>query len=177
MRGTPLLLAVIILIFSETGSVAMDKADLMVGMKTLPLLNNKITGNIKIAILFDPGLANSRHEAEAIKSIIDSGLDLPGDLNADGIIIPTNQMEKMAGSKIAIITSNLNAYYNAISNAAILNRVLTISTDLDCVRENKCILGIVSKPRVEIYYSKVAAENAKITFEQAFTMLVKPASY
>lgn len=48
-----------------------------------------------------------------------------------------------------------------------------MSTDLGCVKANKCILGLVSKPSVDIYYSKSAADAAKITFSPAFTMLVK----
>ncbi len=171
------MLSVVVLAFFETGSAAMDRTDLTVGMKTLPLLNEKLTGTVKIAILFDPGQADSSHEAEAIKSLIDTGIDMPTDLTIDAITVPINQMEKMAGSRIAIVTPNLKRYYDAISSSADMNKTLTITTDLDCVRQDKCILGVVSKPRVEIYYSKVAAENAKITFEQAFTMLAKPASY
>jgi len=177
MCSIALLVAVIIFAFSAARSAAMDKLDMTVGMKALPLLNNKITGNVKIAILFDPSQADSKKEAEAIKSIIDSGLDLPGDLSVDGFILPTSQLEKMAGSKIAIVTSNLNAHYNDINSSAGLYGILTMSTDLDCVRSNKCVLGIVSKPRVELYYSRMAADNAKISFGQAFATLLKPVPY
>jgi len=175
MRLIRLVLVVIIVTFLKTGAViAMDKTDLMVGMKTLPLLNNKITGSIKIAIVFDPNQHDSKLEAETVKSLIDSGLELPGDLSADAVMIPVSQLEKMASVKIAIITSNLVAYYNQISNAATQYKILTMSTDLDCVQHNKCVLGIISKPRVEIYYSKIAAANSEISFGQAFTTLIKP---
>ena len=177
MRSSIIILsAAIIAVFSANSSVAaMDKTDLMVGMKTLPLLKNKITGTIKIAVVFDPNRPGSLQEAEAVKSMIDAGLELPADLNATGVIVPTDKVEKMSGSKIAIVTSDLDAYYGQISDFADAQGILTITTDLNCVRQNKCILGIVSKPRVEIYYSKIGAENAKIDFEQAFTMLVKKA--
>lgn len=176
MRGIALLLAVMILALPGAGSFAMDKLDLAIGMKTLPLLNNQITGNIKVAILYDPAKASSKQEAENIKSVIDGGLDLPADLNPDGTVIPINQLDKLADIKIAIVTSNLESHYDAISNAASKYGILTMSTDLDCVRMNKCILGIVSKPRVEIYYSKSAAESARISFKQAFAPLLKPVS-
>jgi hypothetical protein len=174
MRGIALLLIVMTLTFYGAVSFAMDKLDLAIGMKTLPLLNNQISGNIKVAILYDPAKASSKQEAETIKSIIDSGLDLPADLNPDGVIIPVNQLEKLADIKIAIITSNIESHYDAIGNAANKYNILTMSTDLDCVRMNKCVLGIVSKPRVEIYYSKSAAESARISFKQAFATLLKP---
>lgn len=168
-----ILLTALLCAFRPVDAMAMDKMELMIGMKTLPLLNNKMTGNIKIAIMFDPARADSEKEAEDVKAIIDSGLDLPGDLTAEGQLVPVTQLDKIEGTKIAVITSNLDAYYNKISAVAGNYSILTMSTDLECVRQNKCILGIVSKPRVEIYYSRRAAENAKISFGQAFSALIK----
>lgn len=177
LRVVALWLAAVLYIFLATEAAAMDRQDLTVGMKTLPLLNNKITGSIKIAILYDSGKSASMNEAEDIKAIIDGGLDLPGDLTAEGVLVPATQPEKMAGSKIAIVTSNLGDFYDRIDAAAGKYSILTMSTDLECVRENKCILGIVSGPPVAIYYSRHAAENAKISFGQAFLTLVKQVPY
>src|ERR1700733_1802916 len=128
MRGITFLLVMSILAGSAAGSsaMAMDKADLMVGMKILPLLRNKITGNLKIAILFDPSLASSKSEAEEIKTIIDGGLDMPDEISTTAVMVPTDQMEKMTGSKIAIVTSNLKTDYTKISSATIANNILTI---------------------------------------------------
>ena len=48
-----------------------------------------------------------------------------------------------------------------------------MTSDLDCVKANRCILGIVSRPNVEIYLSKSAAEAAKVGFSQAFIMIAE----
>jgi hypothetical protein len=150
-----------------------DKADLLVGVKTLPLLNSKIMGTATLAILFDPANPSSQQEALSIKTILEGKFETPGDLKLLGILVPTNDLNKMAGSRIAILTNGLSAHYTAISNAAASSGILTMSTDLGCVRANKCVLGIVSKPHVEIYYSRAAASSAKVSFGQVFTMLVK----
>lgn len=150
-----------------------DQTDLSVGMKTLPLLTTKITGTASLAILFDPANAASKEEANGIKAILDGGFEAPGDLKLTGVLVPVSDLGKIAGSKIAILTDGLHAYYGAISAVAATNSVLTMSTDLGCVQANQCILGIVSRPHVEIYYSKTAAAAAKISFGQVFTMLAK----
>ncbi len=142
-------------------------------MKTLPLLTNKITGTTTLAILFDPANAASKQEASGIKAILDGNFVGPDELKLNGMLVPVNDLSKITGSKLAILTDGLSAHYDAISAAAISNGTLTMSTDLGCVQANKCVLGIVSKPHVEIYYSKAAAEAARITFGQVFTMLVK----
>jgi hypothetical protein len=41
------------------------------------------------------------------------------------------------------------------------------------VKSGKCVLGIISKPRVEILYNEAAAEAAHISFAATFLMLVQ----
>ena len=154
-------------------SAVTDQADLSVGMKTLPLLTSKIEGSATVAIIFDPDNPTSKEEASGIKAILDGGFEAPGDLKLSGVLVPTDELRRMAGSRIAVITGGMIAHYDAIGAAAATDGVLTMSTDLGCVRANKCVLGIVSKPHVEIYYSKIAADAAKISFDQIFTLLIK----
>ena len=150
-----------------------DKSDLVVAMKTLPLLANKIVGMAKIAVIFDANNADSKQEATHIKNIIESGLEIPGDIKLVAILVPVTSLQDISGKQIAILTDGLSKYYDAINQLAINNHVLTMSTDLVCVHANKCILGIISQPKVEIYYSKQAADAAQVSFGPVFSMLVK----
>jgi len=172
-RSLQMLATGIILLAACPVCAATDQADLSVGMKTLPLLTTKITGVATLAIVYDPDNPTSKEEADGIKAVLDSGFEAPGDLKLIGALVPVGNLGKMARSRIAILTGGLSAYYDAISAAAENNSILTMSTDLNCVKSNKCVLGIASKPRVEIYFSKAAADAAKISFAEAFTMLVK----
>src|ERR1022692_1097645 len=138
---------------ATTASAATDQVDLSVGMKTLPLLTNKIQGSATVAIVFDPSEPASKEEALGIKGILDGEFTAPGDLKLSGLLVPVNELGKMAGSKIAVLANGLSAYYDAIGSAATTGDVLTMSTDLGCVQANKCVLGIVSKPPVQIYFS------------------------
>lgn len=153
---------------------ATDKLDLSVALKTLPLLTNKIASPATVAIIYDPANAESKSDAEEIKSIIDSGIEAPGDIKMKSQMTGTNELSKLAGSQIAFLAHGLPAAdYNEVSAAASAAGVLTICTDINCVKANKCVLGVASKPQVEVYYSPVAAEAARISFVSAFTMLAK----
>ena len=151
---------------------ATDQVDLSVGMKTLPLLTNKIQGSATVAIVYDPSEPSSKEEAAGIKAILDGDFSAPGDLKLGGLLVPVNELGKMAGSKIAVLTGGLGSYYDAIGSAATAGDVLTMSTDLGCVQANKCVLGIVSKPHVQIYFSQGAADALHLGFSSAFLMLV-----
>ena len=160
-------------VFASPVLALTDQADLAVGMKTLPLLTTKLSGAVSVAIVYDPANAGSKDEAMEIKGILDSGFTALGDIKLSGIMVPVGELTKVSGSKIAILTSGLQYWYKTIGSAAATGGILTMSTDLGCVQANQCVLGIVSKPHVEIYYSKMAADNAKISFGQVFSMLVK----
>jgi len=149
---------------------ATDALDITVGLKTLPLLTNKIAGPAQTAIVYD---AASKADADAIKAAIDGGLEGPGGVKLAAQLVAVSDLGKLSGAKIVILAAGIGkGSFDAIATAA--SGALTLSTDLDCVKANKCVLGIVSKPAVEIYFSKAAADAAHIGFAAAFAMLAKP---
>lgn len=154
-------------------AAATDRLDMSVGMKTLPLLTNKISGDVEIAIIYDPANLGSRNDADEVKKIIDGGLDMPQGVKISSLMVPVSDLAKLSQAKIAYVTYGLKGGYDAIGRATSAAGVLTMSTDLECVKANICVLGLVSKPSVDIYYSKDAAAAARISFSSAFTMLVK----
>ncbi len=153
------------------GCFATDALDLSVELKTLPLLTNKITGQAVVAIIYNPALSESKTEAESLKATIDAGVEAPGGVKLTAILVSTDNLSKLSEAKIGIVTAG--GCTDAVSAAAATYGVLTMSSDLECVKANRCIIGVVSRPSVEIYLSKSAADAAKIGFSQAFIMIVK----
>jgi hypothetical protein len=153
---------------------ATDQQDLSVALRTLPLLTNKMTGAATVAVIYDPVSAESKADADKIKSIIDHGLEAPGDIKLTARLTSTAELSTLSGAKIAFLAHGLPvADYSAVSAAASSASVLTICTDIDCVKTNQCVLGVTSGPHMEVYYSPVAAAAANIGFASAFTMLAK----
>ena len=153
---------------------ATDQLDLSVALKTLPLLTNKMTSPAVVAIIYDPASSESKADADRIKFLIDGGLEAPGNIKLATQLTSVSELSGLSRARIAILAQGLPATdYSAIGSAASLAKVLTICTDINCVKANKCVLGVISKPQVEVYYSPVAAEAANISFASAFTMLAK----
>jgi len=126
-----------------------------------------------MAIVYDPANAVSRTDAESIKKIVDSGIKIQGGGKLDAILVSVSELGKLSRAKIAFLTPGLSAHYTAINRATSAASIITITTDIECVRVAKCIIGVSTQPNLTIYYSKEAADNAKIEFSQAFSMLVK----
>lgn len=177
MKTRYALCAVCILGFVLAGSrpaLATDQSDVSIALKTFPLLTNKITSPATVAVVYDPASGESKTDAEAIKSFFDGGLEAPGDIKLTAHLVSTTELSGLAGAKIAFLAHQLpRTDYESINAATSAAGILTICTDIECVKSNKCVLGIVSKPQVEVYYSPAAADRAKISFASAFTMLAK----
>jgi hypothetical protein len=156
---------------------ATDQLDLSTGLKTLFLMNDKITGTAKVAVVFDPASPESRSDAEAIKDNINSGSGLSGDLKLVAQMVTVSDFAAATDARVAFLARDIPASsFDVIGRKAAAAGMLTMSTDLSCVKANQCVLGIVSKPRVEVYFSPVAANAAHIGFAAALIMLVKQVS-
>lgn len=97
--------------------------------------------------------------------------EAPGGDTVTTVMAPVTDLAKLSGAKLGFIARG--ACTNTVSEAVAARNILTFSTDIECVKAGKTILGVVSNPNIQIYYSKSAAEAAKISFVQAFLMLVR----
>lgn len=159
--------------FFPLSAQATDRTDVLVGLKTLPMLDQAISPPVVVGIVYDPNSATSKADAEAISSVFDGTVKTPDGQRVTGLLIPISELGKLSQVKMTFIAQGVDDHLDAIAQAASAQNVLTMSTDLKCVRTNKCVLGIVSEPAVEIYFSRAASETSKIGFDSAFTMLIK----
>lgn len=158
---------------------ATERTDLVVSLKTLQVLTNRYDEPVPMAILYDTTNLESKKDAENIDSAIKSGVGKSaGNIEITAQMIPLASGEdpapKLAPFKVAFLARGIQMNgYATIATASAKKKILTMSTDLDCVMNDLCVLGIVSRPSVQIYYSKKASDAADISFLQAFTMLAK----
>jgi hypothetical protein len=154
-----------------TSAHAADQLDLKVGLKTLPLLVNKLSGSALMAVVYDPAIAASKAEADTVVAFVGAGIEAAGGITVTAKAVPVGDLAKQGEAKLVFVTSGLSKSWDALQGSA--SGMLSMSTDLDCVKANRCVLGIVSQPSVSIYYSKAAADTQKIAFSDAFAMLSK----
>jgi len=175
IRGFRWLMVCLVVMAAARQADATDQTDLSIGLKSLPLLTTKIASPATLAIVFDPASPDSKADADGLKSFVDAGLEGPGGVKLVSLMVGIGELAKLSSAKIVVLAKGVNkSAFDAISTAASAAGALSFSADLDCVKSNKCVLGIVSKPSVEIYFSRAAADAAKVGFSPAFAMLAKP---
>jgi hypothetical protein len=78
-----------------------------------------------------------------------------------------------SGARIIIVPEGQGASHGAIAAAARQLRAVTLSTDMSCVRSGHCVVGVATSPRVEIVVSRSAATASRVSFSQAFRVMIR----
>lgn len=128
-----------------------------------------------MAVVFDANNPQSKADADTIKAAVDDGHNVPGDLRVTALTVATDDLPKLKGASMIFLAKGAGPEaLRIVAQSAAANGILSMSTDVACVRANQCVLGIVSRPTVEIYYSRAAAAASHLGFTSAFIMLAKP---
>ncbi|MTJ81939.1 MAG: hypothetical protein F8N37_13125 [Telmatospirillum sp.] len=153
---------------------ATDAVDLAVGLKTLPLLADRIASPVTMAVVFDPANPESRRDADVIKAAADASPRLSGGQALVALPVAVTDLPSLKGLRLIFLAQGVGGHaFDVVSETAATAGVLSITADLSCVNAGKCVIGIVSRPTVEVFFSATAADRAHVEFTPAFAMLAK----
>jgi hypothetical protein len=141
-----------------------------VAVRAAAFVSPPLSGPVTVAIVYDPGDANSEQEAREIERVMAGGMKV-GAMILSPRRVPAASLDQLAGARMAFITQGSN--YRQIGAATAARSILSISFDPACSRTGFCVLAVSETPRVQITVSKAAAAAAKLRFDSSFLMLVK----
>lgn len=148
---------------------SLSRRDVQVLARALGFLHPPPAGEAWIAVVFAPGDAASRQDAERIAALFGEGL------RAEGAVlraraVPANALP--AGGHAALIAA-VGAPGEALMAAARAQRIACITAALEQVEAGRCTLWIRSEPRVQIAISRAAAQASGLGLAAAFRMMVR----
>ncbi|MDR3438634.1 hypothetical protein [Telmatospirillum sp.] len=159
------------LLLSDAGN-ATTLNELKVGVRVFDFLKSAPHGPTPLAVIFDGRNGASVDDARAIVGWVNSGVS-----SIKATFVPSlfdvHQLDAAADYRIAIVADGTDASYELIRDYALRNLVLTVSSDLSCMRFGSCTVGIASTPRVEVVINREVATSCGIEFSEAFRMMVR----
>jgi hypothetical protein len=129
------------------------------------------------------GFANGLPRGAVDVAVVDGpGADellavMGGRISAGGVMLTLRRVPLGAlaesGARVIIVPEGQGSAHGQIAQAARAMGALTISTDMSCVRANRCVVGVASAPRVEIVVSRAAARASGVSFARAFQVMIR----
>jgi hypothetical protein len=154
----------------DAAHAQMTSDTVAVGARAASFLQPRPSGTVTAAIIYEPGNEASEREARVIERELAEGL-AAGSLRLRARRVASTALDELAGARLAFVTRGTP--YRQIAAAAASRSVLTISSDLACVRAAQCSMAVQSSPRIQIFVSRTASSAARIRFSSSFLMLVK----
>ncbi len=157
---------------TTVGASETSKADIQIGVKAAAFVEPALRGLVETAILYDPSNPASKADADAIMSVLREGQRIKQAL-LNPRLVDVETLSNLDDTSLAFVSHGLQAYHQTIASKASGQGILTISSDMTCVDNNQCVIGVISKPRVLIVISKQATQAAGLGFKSAFLMMVR----
>jgi hypothetical protein len=144
--------------------------DLQVAARALSFMEAPLVGTVRVGILHSPSDARSAQDAEALRTLLGGGMRV-GSIELRAVMVPVGSLEA-AEVDLLFITEHSAALDPRFANAIALKRVPCVTTDLDEVRDGKCLMGVRSRPKVEILVNRAVAEASGVKFATVFRVMI-----
>jgi hypothetical protein len=150
---------------------ATSPKDIKIGVHVIDFVTNPPAGKNVIGVLFDSKVKESADDAQIIFDSLTSSL--PHGANAPTpVMVDIRDLDDAQNLRAVLVADHMKPHYDKVSAFGHRTGALILSADLDCVRSNKCTVGIASAPRVEVIVSSKQAQASGIQFSEAFRMMV-----
>lgn len=144
--------------------------DLQVAARALSFMEQPLSGRIEVGIVYSPDSPRSRDEAERLKDRLGQQYRA-GNLELIPVLVPIQRAEE-ADVDLFMLTGHVAGGGEALARAAQAGGIPCVTTDVEQVRSGACVMGIQSRPRVEIMVNRKAANESGLRFATAFRVMV-----
>ena len=155
---------------AQTPVYVTDK-DLQVAVRAFSFVYGMPKGDIQIEVVYDSGNPVSAGEAEQLGKLIGNG-GMFANREVTAKMVSVAQMGS-TGNKIAYVTHGLEQKYDALLQQAKAEKMLTFSTDFQCVETQKCVMGVVASPSIKMEISRAATDASSLEFSQALKLMIR----
>lgn len=159
---------VVAMVFAVAPAAHADtKKDLELLSKTLGFITGGPSGDVNVAVVYDPANPESVAHADEVAAILGGGVS-SGKVKLSGSKVAVGSQ---GGEPVYFITKGMGGHYAALLAAATSNGGITVSNDEACLGGG-CVVVVKSEPSVDILVSSAAAGQTGTEFASAFSMMI-----
>lgn len=145
--------------------------DVQIDVRIVGFLGDPPPPRSPLAVIFDSRSKDSQEDARNIMTWLSAGAD-GAKTSLLPVMVDVHHLDEVQGAQVGFVASATESGYAAILEFARRNGVVTISSELSCVRAGICTVGVASGPRVEVIVNRHVSEISGVKFTEAFRMMV-----
>jgi hypothetical protein len=156
---------------AESGSGVTSTKAVLVAVRTLGFVLNPPTGAVDLAVVYDPSQPASLADLKTVTTTLTNGTAV-GAAVVRPVPVPVAELSRIKSFHFVLLVGGLQPWFSTVADLVHGQGILTISTDLGCVRAGQCVMGVAVEPRVQVLVNRVAAQAAAVDFAVSFRMMI-----
>jgi ABC-type uncharacterized transport system substrate-binding protein len=158
------------LVFGSPAHAEITVTDLQVAARALSFVENPLSGAVRVGIVYASGSPRSVQQAEALRDMLGNGLRA-GNLELRPVMVESKEAAN-ANVDLFFLTEHVATDGTQLSSASMKKQIPCVTTDVGQVRNGACIMGVRSRPKVEILVNRAAAAASGVTFATVFRVMI-----
>lgn len=144
--------------------------DLEVAVRVFNFVYGMPRGALDVDIVYDPNNSVSTADAEAFRQLL-SKESVFASRPLRARLVPLSQLGTLK-APVAYVTQGLQRQFGSLYAVARNRKILTFSTDFDCVESQTCVMGMAADPGIRIEISRSVAADSSLEFSQALKLMI-----
>jgi hypothetical protein len=160
-----------LLVFCVPARAEVTAADVQVAARALSFVSNPLKGPVRVGIVYAAGNPKSVQQAQSLRSMLGNGLRV-GNLELRPVLVKSTDV---AGTDVDLFF--LTEFMTVEETPRRLgNRtrqsILCVTTDIAQVRRGACVMGVRSRPKVEVFVNQASATANDVSFSTVFRVMI-----
>jgi ABC-type uncharacterized transport system substrate-binding protein len=168
---TPIVAVVLATTLSAVpASAEITQNDMLGAGRAIGFINNLPRGEVRVGIVYDPGVTQSSQQAAELGALMRNGLRIGG-LTLVPVMVTIGNFE---GNGVALyfLTEGVGAAAGKVGRASRERKISCVTFDLNQVRSGACVIGVQSRPRIEVIVNRAAAQASGTILSAVFRMMI-----
>jgi hypothetical protein len=150
-------------------SAEVTRTDLQAAARALSFMERPLAGTVRVGILYAPDSPRSVQQARDLDRLLEAGMQA-GRIELRPALVKIGDAAA-ADVDMFFLTEFVDPATARLAGIAAASRPC-VTTDISQVESGACLLGVRSRPRVEIVVNREAAKNSGVTFATVFRVMI-----
>jgi hypothetical protein len=166
-----LLVALAMIVVGAPAHADVTLTDLQIAARALSFVSDPLSGKVRIGIVYASDSPRSVSQAQQLRGMLADGMRI-GTLELRPVLLESREVAAADVDLYFLTEYILTDATPPLPGGSARRKVLCVTTDIEQVQKGACVMGVRSRPKVEVFVNRAAAAANDVTFSTVFRVMI-----